>query len=57
MNRLLHKCKNCGTYTLVSKCPKCGSEPTVSPHPPKFSLDDKYLRYRMQERYEEKGNK
>jgi H/ACA ribonucleoprotein complex subunit 3 len=35
------------------KCPKCGSEPTAFPHPPKFSLDDKYIRYRIQARYEE----
>jgi H/ACA ribonucleoprotein complex subunit 3 len=53
LNRLLLKCKNCGTYTLANKCPKCGAKHTVSPHPPKFSLDDKYLRYRMKERYEE----
>jgi H/ACA ribonucleoprotein complex subunit 3 len=54
LNKLLLKCKACGTYTLESKCPKCGSLETYSPHPPKFSPDDKYLRYRMPERYETK---
>ncbi|MHB1908644.1 MAG: RNA-protein complex protein Nop10 [Nitrososphaerales archaeon] len=51
MNHLLLKCKNCGAYSLESKCPNCGETNLVSPHPPKFSPDDKYIRYRMQERY------
>ncbi|MGI0079194.1 MAG: nucleolar RNA-binding Nop10p family protein [Nitrososphaerales archaeon] len=53
MNRLLRKCKECGTYTLHQNCQKCGSTNTVNPHPAKFSMDDKYLRYRMPERYAE----
>ncbi|MDG6994925.1 MAG: RNA-protein complex protein Nop10 [Nitrososphaerota archaeon] len=53
MNKLLRKCKNCGAYTLETACPKCNSE-TTSPHPPRFSPDDRYLRYRVQSRYEEK---
>jgi H/ACA ribonucleoprotein complex subunit 3 len=44
---LLRKCENCQSYTLNNeKCPYCGGKVRV-PHPPKFSPDDKYLRYRM----------
>jgi len=44
---LLRKCEKCGTYTLKKdKCPKCGGDVRV-PHPPKFSPEDKYLKYRM----------
>jgi H/ACA ribonucleoprotein complex subunit 3 len=44
---LLRKCEKCGKYTLkVEMCPYCGGKVRV-PHPPKFSLDDKYLMYRM----------
>lgn len=44
---LLRKCEKCGGYTLrVDVCPVCGGRVRV-PHPPKFSPDDKYLRYRM----------
>ncbi|MHB1867658.1 MAG: RNA-protein complex protein Nop10 [Nitrososphaerales archaeon] len=51
MNRILKKCKVCQTYTLGEKCPKCGSSEIVMPHPPRFSPDDRYLRYRVQSRY------
>ncbi|MDG6906468.1 MAG: RNA-protein complex protein Nop10 [Nitrososphaerota archaeon] len=54
MNRLLRKCRNCQSYTLKTVCPKCNAE-TSSPHPPRFSPDDRYLRYRVQARYEMKG--
>lgn len=44
---LLRKCKKCGKYTLKKdKCPYCSGKVCV-PHPPKFSLSDKYLKYRM----------
>jgi H/ACA ribonucleoprotein complex subunit 3 len=44
---LLRKCGKCGNYTLKkTTCPRCG-EAVKIPHPPKFSPDDKYLRYRM----------
>jgi len=44
---LLRKCENCGTYTLHEDvCPKCGGH-AKSPHPAKFSMDDKYRRYRL----------
>jgi len=44
---LLRKCEKCHNYTLkVDVCPYCGGRVRV-PHPPKFSPDDKYLKYRM----------
>jgi len=44
---LLRKCERCGSYTLREDvCPKCGG-PVKSPHPAKFSMDDKYRRYRL----------
>lgn len=43
---LLRKCVKCGAYTLnKDRCPYCGG-PVRLPHPPKFSLDDKYAKYR-----------
>lgn len=36
-------CKVCENYTLAeNSCPKCGGD-LKSPHPPKFSLEDRYL--------------
>lgn len=44
---LLNRCKECGEYTLrKDRCPYCGGRVQVA-HPPKFSPDDKYLKYRM----------
>ncbi|MEM2104556.1 MAG: RNA-protein complex protein Nop10 [Candidatus Bathyarchaeia archaeon] len=44
---LMRKCEKCRNYTLnADKCPLCGGTVKV-PHPPKFSPDDKYLKYRM----------
>ncbi|MFC1802664.1 RNA-protein complex protein Nop10 [Thermoproteota archaeon] len=43
---LLRRCKNCNFYTLKDICTKCGGE-AVSPHPAKFSMDDKYRKYRL----------
>jgi len=42
---LLKKCPRCKIYTLEEYCPKCGSKTRV-PHPPKFSPEDKYGKYR-----------
>ena len=50
MRFLLRKCSKCNQYTLKEKCPKCNQE-TISAHPAKFSPDDKYMRYRLAERY------
>ena len=44
MSKHIMKCPSCGKYTLSSKC----CDVTVLPRPPKFSLDDKYAKYRRQ---------
>lgn len=51
MKHLIRKCTACSAYTLKHNCPKCGKA-TQDPHPPKYSPDDKYVRYRVAERYE-----
>ncbi len=44
----IFKCPMCATYTLDSeKCPKCGNV-VNSPKPAKFSMDDKYGKYRRE---------
>lgn len=43
---LLRRCIKCGRYTLrKDSCPECGG-PLRVPHPPRFSPDDRYLKYR-----------
>ncbi|MFO7618352.1 MAG: RNA-protein complex protein Nop10 [Thermoplasmata archaeon] len=39
------KCMECGAYSLREPCPKCGGR-AVSPHPPRFSPEDRYGKYR-----------
>jgi H/ACA ribonucleoprotein complex subunit 3 len=39
------KCPKCLTYTLEENCPKCNTA-TIMPRPMKFSLEDKYAKYR-----------
>lgn len=51
MKNLLKKCPNCSEYSLQETCEKC-NEKTVSPHPAKFSPDDKYARLRIAEKYD-----
>jgi H/ACA ribonucleoprotein complex subunit 3 len=41
---MMLKCIKCATYTLEDKC-KCGGK-AVSPHPARFSVEDKYGKYR-----------
>jgi len=44
---LLRKCDKCGTYTLKEDaCPRCGGQ-VKTPHPAKFSMDDRYRKYRL----------
>ena len=50
MKTLLRKCPICKLYTLNLKCPKCQTE-TIFPHPAKFSPDDRYVMYRVKDRY------
>jgi len=39
-------CNKCLIYTLKDKCGNCGNK-TITPKPAKFSLEDKYLKYRL----------
>ncbi|MGQ9781678.1 MAG: RNA-protein complex protein Nop10 [Nitrososphaeria archaeon] len=52
MKSILRKCVKCSKYTLIELCPKCGSS-TVTPHPAKFSPDDKYSYLRTNLKYQE----
>lgn len=45
MKFLIRKCPKCSKYTLKENCPVCATQ-TVNPHPPRFSPNDKYARYR-----------
>ena len=44
-NMKMKICPECNNYTLKDLCPVC-KVPTVNPHPPKFSPEDKYGKYR-----------
>jgi H/ACA ribonucleoprotein complex subunit 3 len=47
VDSILRRCKVCGRYTMrKDRCPYCGGELEV-PHPPKYSPEDKYGRYRL----------
>jgi len=52
MRWLLRKCPQCSSYTLREICPYCGVR-TVTPHPPRFSPKDKYVRERFLIRLED----
>lgn len=41
----IRKCSECGQYTLLPECPKCKGD-TRNPHPPKYSPEDRYGKYR-----------
>ena len=62
MTKYLQKCEKCGRYGLTNpelKCRYCGGR-LINPKPPKFSLIDKYGKYRLKyfkEEFEEKFNK
>ncbi len=44
---VMMKCTKCGKYTLrKDKCPYCGGQLTT-PHPPRYSPDDRMWRYRL----------
>ncbi len=42
---VLKFCKKCKIYTLKDVCKLCG-ENTVTPHPPRFSPEDRFGKYR-----------
>ncbi|MFC1506440.1 RNA-protein complex protein Nop10 [Thermoproteota archaeon] len=44
----IRRCNKCKEYTLNYICPRCKTETEIS-IPPKFSLHDKYARYRIEE--------
>jgi len=52
MRHMIRRCPKCLLYTLKSVCKKCGA-PTVDAHPARYSPDDKYVRYRIADRYTE----
>jgi len=47
MAKGMARCMGCGSYTLKETCLKC-KENTITPHPPKFSPEDRYGKYRRQ---------
>ena len=51
MHFQLRKCEACNQYTLKNDCPKCKKKTKIA-HPAKFSPDDKYIKYRLAEKYE-----
>ena len=59
MTKHLKKCEDCGKYALKNpelKCKECGGQ-LMNVHPPKFSLVDKYAKYRLKyfkDEFEEK---
>jgi H/ACA ribonucleoprotein complex subunit 3 len=50
----LRKCPKCRSYMLEEVCRKCGIN-THNPHPPKFSLDDPFLEYKVKALLEARG--
>ena len=45
---MLRKCEVCGRYSMkTEKCPSCEGTLRI-PHPPKFSPEDKYEKYRRE---------
>jgi len=45
----LRYCPKCDRYTLRDRCPVCGGAVRI-PHPAKFSMDDRYQRYKLRMR-------
>ena len=46
MKNAILLCEKCHIYTLNKNCQTCGDK-TVSSKPAKFSLEDRYLKYRL----------
>lgn len=42
---ILRRCRTCGHYTLSEACPSCGGA-VGSPHPARFSPQDRWGKYR-----------
>lgn len=45
MDNNMAKCMECGAYTYSDVCGKCNGK-TASPHPSRFSPEDRYGKYR-----------
>ncbi|MCX6684634.1 MAG: RNA-protein complex protein Nop10 [Methanoregula sp.] len=45
MSGRIHYCTTDLTYTLSTTCPVCG-KPTAIAHPARFSIEDRYGKYR-----------
>lgn len=45
MKMKMHKCSSCDVYTIKKTCPLCNGEVNVI-YPPKYSIEDKYGKYR-----------
>lgn len=48
----IKRCPQCKLYTIKDICPQCNSK-TISPHPPRFSPEDKHVVYRVMIKYPE----
>lgn len=45
MKMKMRKCNSCNIYTMKDVCPVCDGEVNVI-YPPKYSIEDKYGKYR-----------
>ncbi|KZX16789.1 RNA-protein complex protein Nop10 [Methanobrevibacter curvatus] len=45
MKMKMKRCNICMIYTIEETCPKCGGSLNVI-YPPKYSIEDKYGKYR-----------
>ena len=56
MKMKMHKCSSCNEYTISETCPYCGGKLKVV-FPPKYSIEDKYGKYRRKLKEEMLKNK
>ncbi|MBS7382318.1 MAG: RNA-protein complex protein Nop10 [Candidatus Methanomethylophilaceae archaeon] len=54
MRSSLRRCPKCGRYSMKEKCLDCSAD-TVTAHPPRYSPDDRYGKYRRESIIEEYG--
>ncbi|MCK4937404.1 MAG: RNA-protein complex protein Nop10 [Methanosarcinales archaeon] len=45
MGQHINKCAQCSNYTLKDSCPLCSGS-AINPRPARFSLEDRYGKYR-----------
>ena len=46
MKKQILFCSQCQIYTLKENCPNCNKK-SITQKPAKFSIEDKYLKYRL----------